>query len=117
MIARRPRRQSPRDEVRNRDLRRTVGAPAAALAEAGAPPLPGRITPHTFRRTYASVLFALGETPLALMRTLGHADARLTLEVSAAERWRADGEPERLRALVEGATLAADQSSSVAPGS
>jgi integrase len=83
------------------------------LGDAG--PLPVRITPHTFRRTYASVLFALGEMPPGRDARPRHADARLTLEVYAAEMERADGEPERLRAWSRAPRSPETQSSS-APG-
>ena len=49
------------------NLRRRVLAPAIKLAaerltEAGSAPLPAGLTPHSRRRTFASVLYALSET-------------------------------------------------------
>jgi integrase len=64
-----------------------------------AAPLPEGLTPHSLRRTFASVLVALGEDPAYVM---GHADPKLTLSVYAREMRRKDGERERLRALVGG---------------
>ena len=61
------------------------------------------ITPHSLRRTYASILFAIGEPPPYVMAQLGHATAELTLAIYARQMDRRDGEPARLKALVEGA--------------
>jgi integrase len=55
------------------------------------------------RRTFASLLFAIGESPPYVMAQLGHTSANLTLTVYARQMDRRDGEPERLRALVAGA--------------
>lgn len=41
----------------------------------------GRLTPHTFRRTFASLLAELGVSPRRAMYLLGHADAKLTMNV------------------------------------
>jgi integrase len=60
------------------------------------------LTPHSPRRTFASILFALGETPPYVMSQMGHTTANLTLRICVHEIDRRDGEPERLRALVQG---------------
>jgi integrase len=83
-------------------------APAVVRANeqlrlAAAPPLPDGLTPHSLRRTFASILVALGEDPAYVMAQMGHADPKLTLSVYAREMRRKDGERERLRALVAGA--------------
>lgn len=70
----------------------------AAKGEAHLPDL----TPHSLRRTFASILFALGETPPYVMAQMGHATPGLTLSIYARQMDRRDGEPERLSALVEG---------------
>ena len=44
------------------------------LATAGVEPLPEGLTPHSLRRTYASLLFAIGEGPPYVMAQLGHVD-------------------------------------------
>jgi integrase len=89
------------------NVRRRVLAPAvtvanAALAERDLEPLPDGLTPHSLRRTCASILVALGWDPARVMRTLGHTTAAFTLSVYARSMDWTEGEPERLRALVEG---------------
>ena len=86
--------------------------PALALANdrreaEGEEPLP-RLTPHSLRRTFASVLVALGEDPAYVMAQMGHTDAKFTLSVYAKAMQRRDGERERLRALVNGEAVAQD---------
>jgi integrase len=99
------------------NVRRRMLAKAAALADKqlakdDAEPLPNRLTPHSLRRTFASLLFAIGETPPYVMAQMGHTTANLTLAIYARQMDRRDGEPERLRALVEGREWAAMDSSS-----
>lgn len=72
------------------------------LAEDGFGPLPEGLTPRSLRRTFASLLFALGETPPYVMAQMGHTTPNLTLAIYARQMDRRDGEPERLKALVEG---------------
>jgi hypothetical protein len=60
------------------------------------------LTPQSLRRTFASLLFAVGENPVYVKGQLGHTDATLTLNDYAREMDRRDGEPERLKTLVEG---------------
>lgn len=45
--------------------------------------LPDKVTPHTLRRTFASLALAAGRDPRWVMAQLGHTDARLTLNVYA----------------------------------
>lgn len=52
------------------------------------------------------MLVALGWDPARVMRALGHTTAGFTLSVYAAAMDWADGEADRLRALVEGADWA-----------
>lgn len=54
------------------------------------------------RRTFASLLFAIGETPPYVMAQMGHTTPNLTLAIYARQMDRRDGEPDRLRTLVEG---------------
>jgi hypothetical protein len=82
-------------------------AKAAALADKqlatdAAEPLQKHLTPHSLRRTFASLLFAIGETPPYVMAQMGHTTPNLTLSIYARQMDRRDGEPERLKALVEG---------------
>ena len=72
-------------------------------------PLVGGLTPHSLRRTFASLLFAIGETPPYVMAQMGHTSANLTLSVYSREMFRRDGEPERLRAVVDGRSRIADE--------
>lgn len=88
--------------IRNRVLRPAVEAADAALVEAESDPLPDRLTPHSLRRTFASVLVALGEDPAYVMSQLGHTDAGFTLSVYAGAMRRRDGERDALRTLVGG---------------
>jgi integrase len=45
--------------------------------------LPDSVTPHTLRRTFASLALAAGRDPRWVMGQLGHTDARLTLNLYA----------------------------------
>lgn len=76
--------------------------------------LPAKVTPHTLRRTFASLALAAGRDPRWVMSQLGHADARLTLNVYAQvmQRQRIDealiwqlvrfpGEPEGLSSATD----------------
>ncbi len=89
------------------NIRRRVLAPAvklanARLAQRDLDPIEVGLTPHSLRRIFASLLFAIGETPPYVMAQMGHTSANLTLSIYARQMLRRDGEPERLRALVEG---------------
>jgi integrase len=91
--------------VRRRILARSIQRADAALGRQGLEQLPSGLTPHALRRTFASLLFALGEAPPYVMAQMGHTSANLTLSIYARQMDRRDGEPERLRALVEGRSL------------
>jgi integrase len=89
------------------NIRRRILAPAVErankqLAKNKVEPLPTGLTPKSLRRTFASLLFAVGESPVYVKGQLGHTDAALTLNYYAREMDRRDGEPERLKALVRG---------------
>jgi integrase len=75
-------------------------------AERELPPLPDRLTPHSLRRTFASVLYALGEDPGVVMDEMGHTDPALALRVYRQTMRRGDDEKAQLRALVEGVEVA-----------
>jgi integrase len=66
-------------------------------------PLPEKLTPKSLRSTFASVLYALGETPPVVMAEMGHTDPALALRVYAQAMRRGQAEQDALRALVEGA--------------
>ena len=78
----------------------------ANLAEAGEPPLP-KITPHSLRRTWCSVMFALGESIPNVMADGGWTDPKVPLAIYAQSMRRDPEENTRLKALVEGEELAA----------
>jgi hypothetical protein len=58
--------------------------------------------PHALHRTFASLLFAIGEEAPYVMAQMGHTDPPITLGIYARVMARRDGEPERLKALLEG---------------
>jgi integrase len=95
--------QPSRDNLRNRVLTPAVKLASERLVEPGSTPLPERITPHSLRRTFASLLYALGEDPGIVMDEMGHTDPALALRVYRQAMRRDEGERERLRALVDGA--------------
>jgi integrase len=95
------RRQSA-SNVRRRVLAKAVERAGAAATRAGTEPLPEGLTPHSLRRTFASLLFALGEAPPYVMAQMGHTTPNLTLSIYARQMDRRDGEPERLKTLVNG---------------
>jgi len=88
--------------IRRRVLARTIELANATLTEDEVEPLPEGLTPHSLRRTFASLLFAVGEAPPYVMAQMGHTTPNLTLAIYARQMDRRDGEPERLKALVEG---------------
>lgn len=99
--------------VLNKDTLRT-GVVVAAFEQAdellrsrGQLPLPAGLTAHKLRHTFASVLVAIGEDPVTVMRQLGHKDAAFTLEVYSHMMNRDPEERNRLKALVRGERVAA----------
>lgn len=69
--------------VRNRLLRETAKRVNKKREKDGRMLLPDKVTPHTLRRTFASLALAGGRDPRWVMGQLGHTDARLTLNVYA----------------------------------
>jgi integrase len=96
-----------RSNIRSRIMDPAVTLANERLAERQIDPLPAGLTPQSLRRTFASILFAVGESPPYVQAQLGHADPTVTLRFYARVMDRRDGEPERLKALVEGAELVA----------
>jgi integrase len=88
--------------VRQRILAPAVKDAERKLRKEDLPPLPDGLTPHSLRRTFASLLFALGEPPPYVMSQMGHSSPSLTLSIYAKEMHRRDGEHAKLRALIEG---------------
>ena len=56
------------------------------------PPLPSRVTAHTLRRTYISMMFAAGPEIPYVMAQVGHGDSKVTLEIYAQVLKRRDRE-------------------------
>jgi integrase len=78
--------------IRNRLLPETVQRANARRERAGRMLLPGRVTPHTLRRTWAMLALTAGRDARWVMAQMGHTDARLTLQVyaQAIQRQRID---------------------------
>jgi len=69
--------------VRKRIIVPAAEKATARLAELGQPPLP-HVTPHTFRRTYVSImLMATNFDVPFVQRQVGHADSKMTMDVYA----------------------------------
>jgi len=92
--------------VRNRVLSKAVERANEKLEQAGENPLPEHLTPHSLRRTFASVLYAIGRQPPEVMAEMGHTDPGLALRIYAHVMRLDAGQKERLKALVEGADWA-----------
>lgn len=103
--------------IRNRVLAPAVKRANASLEAEDKPPLP-KLTPHSLRRTFASLLYAIGEPPPIVMAEMGHTDAGLALRIYAHAMRRDDAEAGKLTALVEGsATPLLDRDDRSAPAS
>jgi integrase len=93
------------DNVRSRILGAAVERANKDLAKRDLPPLPDKLTPHSLRRTFCSLLYALGEDPGVVMDEMGHADPGLALRVYRQAMRRGEYEKAQLRALVDGSEL------------
>jgi integrase len=100
------------DNIRARVLNVAVETANKDLAKRDLPPLPDKLTPHSLRRTFASLLYALGESPPVVMDEMGHTDAGLALRVYAKAMRHGEDEKAALRALVEGAEVEASEDAS-----
>lgn len=74
--------QHSRQTPRNVQARLLTAVKAAndQLAEIGVEPI-GKVSPHSLRRTYASLRAALRDDPVYIAEQLGHRDARFTFRV------------------------------------
>ena len=88
------------DNLRSRVIAASVEQANKNLRARNLPPLPEGITPHSLRRTFASV--AIGEDPGVVMDEMGHTDPALALRVYRQSMRRGDDEKAALRALMEG---------------
>jgi hypothetical protein len=84
----------------------TIAQANKQLEADGLPPLPLKLTPHSLRRTFCSLLYALGEDPGTVMDEMGHTDSELALRVYRQAMRRGEQEKAQLKALVEGGVLA-----------
>ena len=94
--------------VRGRVLRPASIKANTRLRSAGLSSLP-RLTNHALRRTFASVLYALGHSPVDVMSEMGHTDPGLALRIYARSMTRDDDALRRLKSLVNGEELGLDQ--------
>jgi integrase len=88
--------------MRNRVLAGATARADVTLIAADLPPLPRPLTPHSLRRTYISLLLALGKPVPYVMRQAGHTDPKMTLSIYAQVMDYGEGETDRRRALVDG---------------
>ncbi len=88
---------------RNRTVRRAVAKANELLTEQQEAPIGEGLTPRSLRRTFASLLYALGHDPVYVMHQMGHTDPKLALRIYAQAMRRGDDEKASLRALVDGA--------------
>jgi integrase len=64
-----------------RRLKTAINPANRKLAVLGIEPISERVTPHSLRRTYASLRAASGDDPVYIAEQLGHTDPRFTLTV------------------------------------
>jgi integrase len=96
------------DNIRSRVLNVAVERANVDLAKRDLPPLPDKLTPHSLRRTFCSLLYALGEDPGVVMDEMGHTDPGLAPRVYRQAMRRGDKEKAKLLALAEGGTGVSD---------
>lgn len=89
-----------RNNVRRRVLQRSTTLANEHLTAMGKSTIPEGITPHSLRRTFASLRLAIGDEVPYVMQQLGHSDPKLTLGVYAQVMFRKDDERQRLCRLV-----------------
>jgi integrase len=89
-----------RGNIRRRMVGEAVERANAALTKAGRQPIVGRITNHSLRRTYASLLYEAGATPAYVMSQMGHTSSALALEVYAKKMTRSRDTGTRMDALM-----------------
>jgi len=94
--------QHSEDNFRSRVLKAAVERANENLAKQKLASLPEGLTPHSLRRTFASVLYALGEDPGVIMDEMGHTDPGLALRIYRQSMRRGENEKTALRALVDG---------------
>jgi integrase len=85
-------------------LKRTVERANKGLAEQGAALIPVELSPHSLRRTFASLLYLRGESPVYVMHQMGHSDPKLALRIytKVMGRSRRRGPGVRLVSVLDG---------------
>ena len=94
-----------RNRVRARILGGAIARANEQLADEGLTELPEGLTLHALRRTFGSLLIAIGRDPAYVMAQMGHTDPTVTLGLYAKVMSVGDDDRERLRALVGGSEL------------
>jgi integrase len=94
------------DNIRARVVTAAVTRANENLTAGDLPALPERLTPHSLRRTFCSLLYALGEDPGVVMDEMGHADPGLALRIYRQAMRRGEDEKAAMRALVDGGEMA-----------
>lgn len=90
------------DNLRTRVLAAVFERADELLEGRGLVPLPKGLTTHKLRHAFASILVALGEDPVSVMRQIGHTDPQFTLRVYTHMMSLDPADRERLKALVRG---------------
>jgi integrase len=72
-----------KDNINARVIRPAVRRANERRARRELPALPKRVTAHTLRRTYISMMFAAGAEIPYVMAQVGHEDSKVTLEIYA----------------------------------
>jgi integrase len=72
-----------KDNIRQRVVAPALRKANGERAAAGLPPIAVNVTPHTLRRTYISLMLAAGADVPYVQAQVGHADAKVTLEIYA----------------------------------
>ncbi len=89
-------------------LKRCARYANETLARQDTPLIPMDVSPHSLRRTFASLLYLRGESPVYVMHQMGHTDPKLALriytKVMTSERRRGPGT--RLVGVLNGASWA-----------
>ncbi len=87
-------------------LKRAAKRANEALTDSDTPLIPPGLSPHSLRRTFASLLYLRGENPVYVMHQMGHTDPKLALriytKVMGEQRRRGPGA--RLVGVLDGAT-------------
>jgi integrase len=93
-----------KDNINKRVIQPVVKRANELLADRGLPPIRKHVTPHTLRRTYATLMLTAGYDAAYVMEQLGHESAKTTLEIYARVIRHPDRQQLRkeVRAFLEG---------------